>query len=49
MVDCISLCVCLSLQRFEDEVSRWSNSGHDIIIIAKEMCNMMMDMSNFTK
>ncbi|CAI8041298.1 Catenin alpha [Geodia barretti] len=35
--------------RFEDEVSRWSNSGHDIIIIAKEMCNMMMDMSNFTK
>jgi catenin alpha len=35
--------------RFEDEVSRWSNSGHDIIIIAKEMCNMMLDMSNFTK
>ena len=31
------------------EVGRWSNSGHDIIIISKEMCNMMIDMSNFTK
>jgi catenin alpha len=35
--------------RFEREMGRWSDSGHDIIIIAKEMCSMMMDMSNFTK
>ena len=41
----VPLCVC----RFEVEVTSWSDSGHDIIIIAKEMCSMMMDMSNFTK
>ena len=39
----------VSVCRFESEVQRWSDSGHDIIIIAKEMCSMMVDMSDFTR
>lgn len=39
----------MCVYRFEKEVSRWSDSGHDIIIIAKEMCSMMLDMCDFTR
>ena len=45
----VCVCVCVCVCRFETEVNRWSDSGHDIIIIAKEMCHMMLDMSDFTR
>lgn len=35
--------------RFEREVSKWDESGNDIVVLAKEMCVMMMDMSDFTR
>lgn len=35
--------------RFEREVSKWDESGNDIVALAKEMCMMMMDMSDFTR
>ena len=35
--------------RFESEVSKWDESGNDIVLLAKEMCTMMMDMSDFTR
>lgn len=31
------------------EVNKWDDSGNDIILLSKEMCWMMMDMSDFTK
>ena len=35
--------------RFEREVSKWDESGNDIVLLAKEMYTMMMDMSDFTR
>ena len=35
--------------RFEREVSKWDESSNDIVVLAKEMCMMMMDMSDFTR
>ena len=40
--------ICMSC-RFEREVSKWDESGNDIVALAKEMCMMMMDMSDFTR
>ena len=35
--------------RLETAVAKWDETENDVIILAKEMCVMMMDMSNFTK
>ena len=35
--------------RLESEVNQWDDSSNDIVLLAKEMCWMMMDMSDFTR
>lgn len=38
-----------TVYRFEREVSKWDERGNDIVVLAKEMSMMMMDMSDFTR
>ena len=40
---------CLTSIRFEREVNKWDVSNNDNVVLAKEMCTMMMDMSDFTR
>ena len=35
--------------RFENMLSQWDESGNEIVVLAKKMCMMMMDMSDFTR
>ena len=35
--------------KFDREVSKWDDTGNDIIVIAKEMCMIMMEMTDFTR
>ena len=35
--------------RLITEVSKWDDQGNDIIVLAKKMCMIMMDMSDFTR
>ena len=39
----------LHVYRFEKEVNKWDDNRNDIVVLAKEMCMMMMDMSDFTR
>ncbi|XP_066916590.1 catenin alpha-2-like [Clytia hemisphaerica] len=39
----------LEKNRLISEVSRWDDSGNEIIVLAKRMCMIMMDMSDFTR
>lgn len=31
------------------EVSKWDESSNDIIVLAKQMCMIMMEMTDFTR
>ncbi|MBN3286198.1 CTNA1 protein, partial [Polyodon spathula] len=35
--------------KLDAEVSKWDDSGNDIIVLAKEMCMIMMEMTDFTR
>ena len=35
--------------RFDREVAKWDDTGNDIIVIAKQMCMIMMEMTDFTR
>lgn len=35
--------------RFDREVAKWDEKGNDIIVIAKKMCYVMIDMTEFTR
>ena len=35
--------------RLEKEVKKWDTSHSDMVALAKEMCIMMMDMSDFAR
>lgn len=35
--------------RLFTEVSKWDEQGNDMIVLAKKMCMLMMDMSDFTR
>ncbi|CAD6186628.1 unnamed protein product [Caenorhabditis auriculariae] len=35
--------------RFEKEVAKWDETGNDIIVLAKHMCMIMMNMTDFTR
>lgn len=35
--------------KFEREVAKWDESGNDIIVLAKHMSNIMMNMTDFTR
>merc|ERR1719249_598153 len=34
---------------FDQEVSKWDDQGNDIIVLAKHMCMIMMEMIDFTR
>merc|ERR1719422_3017935 len=34
---------------FDQEVSKWDDTGNDIIVLAKHMCMIMMEMTDFTR
>merc|ERR1719468_606862 len=36
-------------RKFDMEVSKWDDNGNDIIVLAKHMCLIMMEMTDFTK
>ncbi|CAH1783654.1 unnamed protein product [Owenia fusiformis] len=36
-------------RRFDKEVLKWDSTGNDIIVIAKQMCMIMMEMTDFTR
>jgi len=36
-------------RKFEYEVGRWDENGNDIIALTKQMCALMMNMTDFTK
>lgn len=36
-------------QKFDLEVSKWDDNGNDVIVIAKHMCMIMMEMTDFTR
>ncbi len=35
--------------KFDREVAKWDDTGNDIIVIAKHMCMIMMEMTDFTR
>ncbi|CAG2063848.1 unnamed protein product, partial [Timema podura] len=34
--------------KFDREVAKWDDTGNDIIVLAKHMCMIMMEMTDFT-
>lgn len=34
---------------FDTEVAKWDDAGNDIIVLAKHMCMIMMEMTDFTR
>eukprot|EP00096_Caligus_rogercresseyi_P008841 TRINITY_DN2865_c0_g1_i2.p1 TRINITY_DN2865_c0_g1~~TRINITY_DN2865_c0_g1_i2.p1 ORF type:complete len:919 (-),score=280.05 TRINITY_DN2865_c0_g1_i2:580-3336(-) len=39
----------LEKSKFDQEVSKWDDKGNDIIVLAKHMCMIMMEMTDFTR
>lgn len=35
--------------KFDQEVAKWDDNGNEIIAMAKKMCKIMMDMTDFTR
>ena len=35
--------------KLDREVAKWDDSGNDIIVLAKQMCMIMMEMTDFTR
>lgn len=35
--------------KFDQEVGQWDDNGNEIIVMAKKMCKIMMDMTDFTR
>ena len=35
--------------KFDLEVAKWDDAGNDIIVLAKHMCMIMMEMTDFTR
>merc|ERR1712173_557662 len=36
-------------RKFDMEVSKWDDNGNDVIVMAKHMCMIMMEMTDFTR
>jgi catenin alpha len=34
---------------FDNEVGKWDDAGNDIITLAKHMCMIMLEMTDFTR
>ena len=39
----------LQKAELDREVAKWDDSGNDIIVMAKQMCMIMMEMTDFTR
>ncbi len=39
----------LERQKFDREVAKWDDTGNDIVVLAKHMCMIMMEMTDFTR
>ncbi|VDN52099.1 unnamed protein product [Dracunculus medinensis] len=39
----------ITQSKFEREVAKWDETGNDIIVLAKHMCMIMMNMTDFTR
>ena len=35
--------------KFDLEVAKWDDAGNDMIVLAKHMCMIMMEMTDFTR
>lgn len=35
--------------KLDAEVAKWDDNGNDIIVLAKQMCMIMMEMTDFTR
>ena len=35
--------------RLDREMAKWDDSGNDIIVLSKQMCMIMMEMTDFTR
>lgn len=35
--------------KLDREIMKWDDSGNDIIVLAKQMCMIMMEMTDFTR
>ncbi|XP_035671717.1 catenin alpha-2-like isoform X3 [Branchiostoma floridae] len=35
--------------KLDEEIAKWDDSGNDIIVLAKQMCMIMMEMTDFTR
>lgn len=35
--------------KFDREVAKWDDTGNDVIVLAKQMCMIMMEMTDFTR
>ena len=35
--------------KLDREIDKWDDSGNDIIVISKQMCMIMMEMTDFTR
>jgi len=36
-------------RKFDIELSKWDDTGNEIIVLAKHMCTIMMEMTDFTR
>lgn len=36
-------------RELDQEIRKWDDSGNDIIVLAKQMCMIMMEMTDFTR
>ena len=36
-------------RKFDYEVAKWDDSANDIVVLAKQMCMIMMEMTDFTR
>ena len=50
------LFVCFQVQMFriekaklDREIMKWDDSGNDIIVLSKQMCMIMLEMTDFTR
>ena len=36
-------------EKLDSEISKWDDRGNDIIVLAKQMCMIMLEMTDFTR
>ena len=42
-------CTTSPINHNSREVSKWDDQGNDVIVLAKHMCMIMMEMTDFTR